>query len=212
VAPGQAVSLAGSGGRSGARLTYALRVRVDRSLERARSVYLAAQARVLDNRGAFLLLSGAALYFAMGLSRHIPVDLFPSDFSHIMASVEVPTDFGIEKTESIVRGMEAALEPIRRLGVDAIFRHVTRYLDALEAPLVERGFVSLRLNKPAARSGILSLKLPPSVDGPELVQRLRAQGVSCSLPDGCLRFSPHWPNAIEEVPRVVHAVEQALVP
>ena len=35
---------------------------------------------------------------------------------------------------------------------------------------------------------------------------LNAAGVSCSTPDGHLRFAPHWPNALAEVDRVLAAV------
>lgn len=119
-------------------------------------------------------------------------------------------------------GLEAAVDPILALGVAAIHRHVNQYLDALEAGLVERGFVSHRQADAARRSCTLSLTpptgpLPPPAQGPSgtidaaaprWVQALGARGVSVSCPDGLLRFSPHWPNGIDEVVGVLHAVDE----
>jgi multidrug efflux pump subunit AcrB len=92
--------------------SYAVRSRVDARLEALRDLYLAAQGAVLRHRGAFLLLCVAALFFSCGLSRHLPVDLFPSDFNQIMVSIEAPTDSGFEQTDALVRSLEEALEPL----------------------------------------------------------------------------------------------------
>ena len=54
----------------------------------------------------------------------------------------------------------ASLQLIQQLGVEAIYRHVSTYLDELEPGLVERGFVSLRSPDPAKRSAILSVAVP----------------------------------------------------
>ena len=105
-------SLAASKKGRVSRLSYTARLRVDRFIMSMRDHYLAVQTRVLEQRWAFLGLSVAALFFAVNLNRHVPVDLFPSDFSHIMATVEAPTDYGIDKTSAIVAGMESALDPI----------------------------------------------------------------------------------------------------
>jgi HAE1 family hydrophobic/amphiphilic exporter-1 len=101
--------------RGSARITrwsYAARAGVERAIERAREAYVRVQSHVLAHRWAFLALCVAALWFSVGLVRHIPVDLFPSDFNQLMATVETPTDYGVEQTDEIVRGMEAALAPI----------------------------------------------------------------------------------------------------
>jgi hypothetical protein len=34
--------------------------------------------------------------------------------------------------------------------------------------------------------------------------------VSCALPDGLLRFAPHWANSLNEVPRILERVDAAL--
>ncbi|HEY8377017.1 MAG TPA: aminotransferase class V-fold PLP-dependent enzyme [Nannocystis sp.] len=106
--------------------------------------------------------------------------------------------------------LEAALGLITQLGPAEIFAHVQAYLDALEAGLVDRGFVSLRAREPAARSCILSVLPPNPGDVLGLQRELAERGVACSTPDGLLRFAPHWPNHIDEVPFVLAAVDAAL--
>lgn len=106
--------------------------------------------------------------------------------------------------------LEASLALIEGLGPDAIFAHVSRYHDLLEPGLVERGFVSARHPERARRSGILALRPPPNVSLPRLWRALGARGVECTMPDGWLRFAPHWPNAHDEVPRVLEALDASL--
>lgn len=106
--------------------------------------------------------------------------------------------------------LEAALGLIGELGTEAIFDHVQRYLDALERGLISRGFVSLRAREPAARSCILSVLPPNPGDVLGLQRELAERGVACSTPDGLLRFAPHWPNNLDEVPVVLAAVDAAL--
>lgn len=106
--------------------------------------------------------------------------------------------------------LEAAVGVLAQIGVPAIFAHVQRYIDALEAGLVDRGFVSLRTRDPAGRSCILSVLPPNPGDVLGLQRELMERGVACSTPDGLLRFSPHWPNSLDEVPFVLHAVDAAL--
>ncbi|MCA9606113.1 MAG: aminotransferase class V-fold PLP-dependent enzyme [Myxococcales bacterium] len=103
--------------------------------------------------------------------------------------------------------LEASVACIAAIGVDAIFAHVQRYHDALEPALVERGFASER--HPTMRSGSLAVRPPEGVEVGALVRALRDRGVAVTSPDGRLRFAPHWPNALDEVPRVVAALDDA---
>jgi selenocysteine lyase/cysteine desulfurase len=96
------------------------------------------------------------------------------------------------------------------LGIAAIYQHVQTYLDQLESALVDRGFRSLRASDPEARSGSLSVGVPEGTKLPHLHGALSESGIVTSLPDGYLRFSPHWPNAIDEIPTVLHAIDAAL--
>jgi selenocysteine lyase/cysteine desulfurase len=104
----------------------------------------------------------------------------------------------------------AAVDMIQSIGVPAIFEHVGRYLDELESGLVARGFASLRSEVAACRSGILSVDVPPGVEAVELFARLRAQGIAVSLPDGFLRFAPHFPNSAAEIPVVLEAIDRII--
>jgi HAE1 family hydrophobic/amphiphilic exporter-1 len=94
------------------RRAYQLRARVDAGIERFRDLYLAAQARILVHRYAFLGAGVAAVFFSVALSQHLRVDLFPSDFNQLMVSIETPTDFGVDQTDQVLRGLERALDPI----------------------------------------------------------------------------------------------------
>ncbi len=94
------------------------------------------------------------------------------------------------------------------LGIDNIRGHVTRWLDALEAGLLQRGFTSLRAADDVRRAGILSVRAPQPATEVELAICLNQLGIACTSPDGLLRFAPHWPNALEEVPIVVDAIDE----
>ncbi len=107
-------------------------------------------------------------------------------------------------------GLEASVDLLTSLGVPAIHAHVNHILDALEEGLVARGFTSLRARAPAQRSCTLSVAPPNDVSAVDLHRRLGARGVACSIPDGLLRFTPHWPNDVGLVARVLSAVDESL--
>ena len=104
----------------------------------------------------------------------------------------------------------ASLELLSQLSVPAIQAHVGAYLDQLEVGLIERGFRSHRAEAPALRSTLLGVSVPDDVRLSKLAAALRHRGVVCNTPDGLMRFAPHWPNAHDEVPEVLDAMDQAL--
>ena len=106
--------------------------------------------------------------------------------------------------------LEASVDLLLHLVVETIHRHANAYLDLLEPELVGRGFRSLRSPQPARRSCTLGVLPPPGRDVVALHRALLARRISCSIPDGVLRFAPHWPNALDEVPFVLEAVDAAL--
>lgn len=106
-------------------------------------------------------------------------------------------------------GLEAAVALLEQLGPAHILAHAAAYLDALEAGLRERGFASLRSPDRARRSTLLAVRPPPGVDPLALARALAERGVVCNTPDGLLRFAPHWPNALDEVPFVLDAIDAA---
>jgi cysteine desulfurase / selenocysteine lyase len=105
--------------------------------------------------------------------------------------------------------LEGSLDLLLALGVPAIHAHVNRYLDLLEPALVARGFRSLRSADPARRSGMLSVLAPAGRDVVALREALAGQGIIAATPDGALRLAPQWPNALDEVERVVAAFDRA---
>ncbi|MCC6622356.1 MAG: aminotransferase class V-fold PLP-dependent enzyme [Deltaproteobacteria bacterium] len=95
---------------------------------------------------------------------------------------------------------------LNQVGVAAAYEHVQRWHDLLEPALVARGFVSARAATPARRSGILSFRPPPGTSLPELQQRLAAGRVIVSIPDGWLRFAPHFASTLDEPALVLEAL------
>ncbi len=106
--------------------------------------------------------------------------------------------------------LEAALDLILELSVPAVQGHVGAYLDALQPQLAERGFDCLRSADPQRQSGILATHPPPGVDVVALRNGLAALGVVTAIPDGNLRFAPHWPNSLDEIPKLLAVVDAAL--
>jgi selenocysteine lyase/cysteine desulfurase len=107
-------------------------------------------------------------------------------------------------------GLEAAIEPILQLTPSAILAHVNAYLDQLEPRLVSCGLRSRRATAPERRSGILSFEPPAGLSAADLVAQLRPRGVTASMPDGLLRFAPHFPSSFSEIETVCSAVEESL--
>lgn len=104
--------------------------------------------------------------------------------------------------------LEASLGLIASIGVEAIHAHVNRYHDALESGLRERGFRSERHPDPAARSCTLSVVPPGERPLAWWSASLLERGVGCATPDGRLRFTPHWPNALAEVSDVLACIDE----
>lgn len=103
--------------------------------------------------------------------------------------------------------LQTSLELLLELGIPSIFAHVQAYHDRLEPELVARGFTSARAARPELRSGTLSLRPPPDLDVVPLPARLAAHGVVVAIPDGWVRFSPHWPNDGDEIEHVLAAID-----
>ncbi|MFT7622701.1 MAG: cysteine desulfurase/selenocysteine lyase [Myxococcota bacterium] len=106
----------------------------------------------------------------------------------------------------------ASIRLIAQLGIPTIFEHVTAWLDAIAPGLEARGFRALRSSDRSEQSGIGSYLPPEGVSAGALVTALSGKGVACTGPDGCFRLAPHWPNHIDEVPRVLDAIDEQLTP
>lgn len=99
-------------------------------------------------------------------------------------------------------GLTASMTLIDAIGVEELFAHANRWLDRLEPVLIEHGFESMRASDPAKRSTILSCRTPAGIHPGDLVLAFAEHGISLSSPDGALRFSPSWPNHIDEVAQI----------
>ncbi len=103
----------------------------------------------------------------------------------------------------------ASIPLIQALGVPTIFAHVQAWHDALAPTLTALGFHSHRSPEPALRSGSVTALPPAGAPLSRIAEVLKAKGVAVSTPNGRLRFAPHWPNALDEVPRVAAALTAA---
>jgi HAE1 family hydrophobic/amphiphilic exporter-1 len=101
-----------AGARGIARWSHGLRAQADLFIDRIRNAYLRALEHVLANRTPFLISCVAAFYFACGVSSHVRVDLFPSDFNQLFVTIQSPVDYSLDQTNEVVLALEAALEPI----------------------------------------------------------------------------------------------------
>ena len=108
--------------------------------------------------------------------------------------------------------LDAALDALEGIGVESIYAHVNQWHDALEPHLAPLGLESVRAGEASGRSGTLSCRLPERVVIADLLEALSGSGIAVSSPDGYLRFAPHWPNHLDEVPKVVAALRSALSP
>jgi selenocysteine lyase/cysteine desulfurase len=106
--------------------------------------------------------------------------------------------------------LEAGLSLTAQLGIPETFAHLNRIHDALEGALLERGFRSLRASDPRARSATLAMLPPADLDVTHLEGPLADRGVVVSAPDGKLRFSPHWPNGLDQLSTVLGALDETL--
>ena len=102
--------------------------------------------------------------------------------------------------------LEQSIDILDSLGVNNIFRHINDYFNKIEPQLIDWGFVSQRCLS-SGRSTILSLKAPPHIDTPQLPTILESKGISCSYPDGLLRFAPHWCNPLSETEELLNVIE-----
>lgn len=106
--------------------------------------------------------------------------------------------------------LAASVRAILEIGESAIFAHISRYLDTLDAGLAARGIPTLRAKQPEARSGILSFAPPAGLDAATIARALRERGVVVSTPDGLVRLAPHYPNPEDEPAAVLEAIDDAL--
>jgi selenocysteine lyase/cysteine desulfurase len=112
---------------------------------------------------------------------------------------------------TLLAALEAAVTCLTALGTAAIEGHIHAYLDRLEAGLLARGFESLRSAMPEQRSGILGVRPPAALGDLEALNlALGERKVVTTIPDGVLRFAPHWPNPLSEIELVLAVIDELL--
>lgn len=104
-----------------------------------------------------------------------------------------------------VAGIICLRESIRLL-LDAGIKRIERHLQGLTQLCVDRirqeGAELLTPEDPAARAGIVSVRLPGAQ---QTFERLQREGIIVSLREGCIRFSPHFYNTEDEVLKALDA-------
>lgn len=111
---------------------------------------------------------------------------------------------------ALFAALEAGLALTTHIGVEAVFAHIQAWHDRVEPQLIERGFASLRSSVAGGRSGSLCVLPPNDIDVVALNAALGSGGISVAIPDGRLRLSPHWPNALAETDTVVQVIDEAV--
>lgn len=148
------------------------------------------------------------------LSHEASVDFLTEGSGHMGYSRGFRTNASVFEGTSMASvayaGLSGAMDMIEAMGVGAIFDHVQQVHDALEAGLVDMGFVSLRPPSKGARSGNLCFELPRGLRGAEWFGGLAARGLVGAYPDGRFRLSPHVNVTVSQVPRVLELLRSSL--
>ncbi|MDD9801408.1 MAG: efflux RND transporter permease subunit [Deltaproteobacteria bacterium] len=173
-----------------------LRSRADDLLGRARGVYLRGLEAVIRHRAVFLAACVAALFFSCGLSRHVQVDLFKSDFDQIFVNLDAPIDAGIAQT---TRAMGQVDEALRGMGgtltdytanIGMKFEELSRRMGANYGVTVV-SFPNTRENvaRPERVLEAVRAEVAPLVDASADIENIYVVGIRNGPPVG-------WPVAI----------------
>ncbi len=114
-------------------------------------------------------------------------------------------EVGTQSFESCVAFAEA-LDLLLELGIDRIHHHVLALQDRIIAWAGEHEQVEIASDA-RARSGILCIRPP---DAPMSQRALLKAGITCALREGSIRLSPHFYNNIEDIDRVITALDGAV--
>jgi selenocysteine lyase/cysteine desulfurase len=108
-------------------------------------------------------------------------------------------------------GMHAALSTLLEFGPPAIERHILALTGFLHERLSTLPGVRVVTPGPAdERAGIVTIALPPGLDGQTVLQGMEKRGVTVALREGMLRFSPHFYNTPQEMATVVDLARECL--
>ncbi|GAA0385209.1 aminotransferase class V-fold PLP-dependent enzyme [Microbispora corallina] len=108
-----------------------------------------------------------------------------------------------------VAALGASLELLLDADVTTIWAHVDALCEHLCDGLARLGATVITQRSPGHGSGIVSVTFPGH-DAVTLGDRLRARGFVVGARSGALRFSPHGYNTVEELDRLLDALEPLL--
>ena len=99
--------------------------------------------------------------------------------------------------------LDASLDLVERIGVDAVQRYIDALVGEIIARLPETGCVLASPVERDRRGPYVCISARDPQDSPALHQKLRAAQVSVSLRDNALRISPHIYNTPEDISRLL---------
>ena len=85
---------------------------IDRGLAALRARYLQLLDVVLAAPKSFLGLAASLFILALGLGSHLRVDLFPAEWTNLFITLETPSDWGLERTDVVMSGIEGELDAL----------------------------------------------------------------------------------------------------
>jgi len=107
-----------------------------------------------------------------------------------------------------IHGMGASVDLLLGAGVESVWEHVSALTDRACEGLAEAGAAVLSDRSQDGRSGIVTFSLN-GWEPAALSDLLCTQGVVCSPRGGGVRLSPHGYNTVDDVDRLVSAVDEA---
>ena len=151
------------------------------------------------------------------LSLEEPLDFLFSDRSVLRSDKAIRQEMsafeGGAQSAITYAALTASVEILNVFGVETIYQHIQELINPLEEGLKARGFYSHRRSDYERQSCILSV-VPPVSDPKnvvEWVEALKEYGITISHPDACLRFSPHWPNHVDQGIMILEAIDELLM-
>ena len=113
---------------------------------------------------------------------------------------------GSHNTGGLV-AVAASVELLLDIGIDRIAAHIASWNEQLIDGLRERSVEIVTPCEPPRRAGIVAVRVPQPR---RVVQRLAAVKVAAAARDGLVRFAPHLHNSVEQIERVLTALDEAL--
>jgi selenocysteine lyase/cysteine desulfurase len=104
-----------------------------------------------------------------------------------------------------ILGLEAAVDLLGEIGIETVRDRILETVTALRDGLASRGW-HIATPEPLA-SGILAA-VPPSGDPFQMAKALEQNSVIVAPREGAVRFSPHVGNDLDEVARILEAVDR----